>query len=82
MFEKAIGGHRVEYGDLNVLGSRSSTIRRCGFVEVGVALLETVCHCGGGLWDPLPSCLRMLNLLLFAFQTRQRTLSFSSTMLA
>jgi hypothetical protein len=22
---------------------------RCGFVGVGVALLEEVCHCGGGL---------------------------------
>ena len=25
------------------------TIRRCGFVGVGGALLEEVCHCGGGL---------------------------------
>jgi hypothetical protein len=23
----------------------------------GVALLEEVCHCVGGLWDPPPSCL-------------------------
>ena len=27
----------------------SGTIRRCGFVEVGVALLEEACHCGGEL---------------------------------
>ena len=28
---------------------RNSTIRRCGPVGVGVALLEWVCHCGPGL---------------------------------
>ena len=27
----------------------SGTIRRCGLVGVGVALLIDVCHCGGGL---------------------------------
>jgi hypothetical protein len=26
-------------------GPESSTIRRCGLVGVGVALLEEVCHC-------------------------------------
>ena len=39
-------------GRLNVtalINSVSGTIRRCGFVEVGVALLEEVRHCGGGL---------------------------------
>ena len=35
--------------DLNMLGPGHGTIRRCGLVEVGVALLEEVCHCGGGL---------------------------------
>lgn len=25
------------------------TIRGCGFVGVGVSLLEEACHCGGGL---------------------------------
>jgi hypothetical protein len=35
-------------GGLNMLGPGSGTIRRCGLVEVGVALLEDVCHCGGG----------------------------------
>jgi hypothetical protein len=33
---------------LNMLGPGSGTIRRCG-LGVGVALLEWVCHCGGGL---------------------------------
>jgi hypothetical protein len=28
----------------------TGTIRRCGLVKVGVALLEEVCHCGGGFW--------------------------------
>ena len=27
----------------------SETIRRCGLVGVGVAFLEEVCHCVGGL---------------------------------
>ena len=27
----------------------SGTLRRCGFVGIGKALLEEVCHCGGGL---------------------------------
>ena len=38
---------------LNVTGSHkligSATIRRCDFVGVYVALLEEVCHYGGGL---------------------------------
>ena len=25
----------------------SGTIKRCSFVEVGMALLEVMCHCGG-----------------------------------
>jgi hypothetical protein len=33
-------------------GLGSGTIRRCDLVGVGVALLEEVCHCGGGLGDP------------------------------
>jgi hypothetical protein len=32
-----------------MLGPGNGTIRRCGLVEVGVALLEWVCHCGCGL---------------------------------
>ena len=37
-------------GGLNVTGShREWHYRECGFVGVGVALLEEVCHCGGGL---------------------------------
>jgi len=34
----------------------------------GVTLLEEVCHCEGGLGDPLPSCLRMLCLFLGSFR--------------
>ena len=33
---------------LNVLGPGNATIRRCGHVGVGMALLEEMCHCGGG----------------------------------
>ena len=36
-------------GGLNMLGPGSGTIRLYGLVGVGVALLEEVCHCGGGL---------------------------------
>jgi hypothetical protein len=36
-------------GGLNVLGPGRGTIWRCGLVGVGVALLEEVCHFGGGL---------------------------------
>ena len=35
-------------GGLNMLGPGSDTIRKCGLVGVGVALLEEVCHCQGG----------------------------------
>jgi hypothetical protein len=34
---------------MNVWPIGSGTGRRYGLVEVGVALLEEVCHCGGGL---------------------------------
>jgi hypothetical protein len=47
-------------GGLNMLGPGSGTIRRCGLVEVGVALLEEVCHCRRGFktlilaaWKPV-----------------------------
>ena len=33
---------------LCMFGSGSGTIRRCVLVEVGVALLKEVCHCGYG----------------------------------
>jgi hypothetical protein len=36
-------------GGLNMLGPGSGNISRCGLVGVGVALLEEMCHCGGGL---------------------------------
>jgi hypothetical protein len=48
MFEQAYGGQGVEYAGLNILGPGSTTTWRCGHVVVGVALLEEVCHCGGG----------------------------------
>jgi hypothetical protein len=32
-----------------MLGPGSGTVRRCGFVGVGVALLEEVCHREGEL---------------------------------
>ena len=34
---------------LNACPIGSGAIRRCGYVQVGVALLEEICHCGGGL---------------------------------
>ena len=35
-------------GGLNMLGPGNGTIRRCGLVGVGTAILEEVCHCGVG----------------------------------
>ena len=35
---------------LNAWSIESGTIRRCGFVGVGVALLEEMCHWGVGFW--------------------------------
>jgi hypothetical protein len=32
-----------------MFGSGSGTIRRCGLVGVGVAFVEAVCYCEGGL---------------------------------
>ena len=43
----------------------------------GVALLEEVCHCWGGLWDLPPSFLEV-SFLLSAFGSRHRTFSSSS----
>jgi hypothetical protein len=62
-----------------MLGPGSGTIRRCGLVEEGMALLEEVCHCGGGLIDPPPSCLDA-SLLLLDFGTRCGILNYSYTM--
>ena len=41
----------MECGRLNTLGSGVALLVKCGLVEVGVALLEEVCHCGGRLRD-------------------------------
>ena len=50
---KAYGGQGVECSNLTVTGLHrlieSGTIRRYGFVGVGMALLEEVCHFGGEL---------------------------------
>jgi hypothetical protein len=54
-------------GGLNMLGPGGDTIRRCGIVRVGMALLEEVCHCGGGQWDPSSSHMGA-SLLLAAFR--------------
>ena len=36
-----------ENGPLRLIGN--GTIRKCGLVKVGVALLEEMCHCMSGL---------------------------------
>jgi hypothetical protein len=46
MFEQAYGGQGVECDGLNMLGPENDPIKRCGLVEITVALLEDVCHCG------------------------------------
>ena len=43
---------------LNILGPGNGTNRRSSLVGEGVALMEEVCLCGSGFWDPLSSCLR------------------------
>ena len=46
-------GQGMECGNLNIIDLnnliRCNTIRRCGFVEVDMTLLEEGCHCGCGL---------------------------------
>ena len=49
VFEQTYGGQGVECDGLNMLCPWCGTVRNCGLVGVGVALLEEVCHCGGGL---------------------------------
>ena len=48
MGERDTGMKRSCVG-LNMLGPGSDTIRSCGLVCMGVALLEEVCHCEGWL---------------------------------
>jgi len=38
-----LNSEKEDCGSLNMLDPGSGTIRRCGFVWVGVALLEEVC---------------------------------------
>jgi hypothetical protein len=66
-------------GGLNMFGPRSETIRRCGLVGVGVALMEGLYQSVDGLWDPPPSC-QEDSFLLIAFRSRSRTLSSSRIM--
>ena len=40
-------------GGLNAWSMGSGTSRRCGLAHMGVALLEEVCHCVGGLSGPM-----------------------------
>ena len=58
---------------LNFWPIGNGTISGCGLVGAGVVLLEEVCHCGGGLCGPLPSCLEDSSFLL-AFGTQCRPL--------
>jgi hypothetical protein len=43
-----LGVYASGHGGLNMFGPGSGAIRRCDLVEVGVSLLQEVCHCGGG----------------------------------
>ena len=49
IFLQANGSHGMECGRLNVIDPHnligSGTVRRCGFVGVGIVLLEEACHC-------------------------------------
>ena len=49
MVEQACEGQGVECGGLKMLGPGNGSIRRCGLIGVGVALLEEACHCEGRL---------------------------------
>ena len=40
-----------------MLDPGTGAIRTCGLVEVGMILMEEVCHYGRGLENPTPSCL-------------------------
>ena len=55
----SLWGQGVKFSHLNVTGSHnfigSSTIKRCDFVGIGMALAEKVSHCEGGLWGFLYS---------------------------
>jgi hypothetical protein len=44
-----INDEKEHCGGLNMIGPGSVTLRRCGLVGVGVALLEEVCFCRCGL---------------------------------
>lgn len=61
-----IGPHKLMC--LNVWSIGSGTIRRCSLAGIGMALLEEVWHCGGGIWghiysQVMPSVVHRLLLL-------------------
>jgi hypothetical protein len=58
-----------------MFGHRNGTIRRCGLVGVGVALLEEVCHCGAGFEVQSSSYTQGDTQSPAAFRLRCRTLS-------
>jgi hypothetical protein len=75
------GPHRLRR--LSAWLIQSGTIRRCGLVEVGVALLERVCHWEGGLRGLLCSSYAQCGTQSPSAACRSKrcqTLSFSSTM--
>jgi hypothetical protein len=41
--------HNGDCGGLYTLGPVSGTSRKCDLVGVGMALLEEMCHCWGGV---------------------------------
>ena len=59
---------------------REGTIRRCIPVGGDGVLLVEVCNCGDGLKDTPLTCVKEYLSILFAFGTRCRTFSSSSTM--
>lgn len=69
-----------DYGKWSILGTGSGTIRRCIPVGGDGVLLVEVCNCGDGLKDTPLTCVKEYLSILFAFGTRCRTFSSSSTM--
>jgi hypothetical protein len=48
-----------------MLNLESGTISKCGLVEVGVAVLEKVCHCRVGQYNPPPDHVEVSLLATF-----------------
>ena len=65
---------------MNVIGTHnltgSDTIRRCGFVGMGMGLLAEVCHCVAGLRFPIRRILPSMSAdFLMPFRCRYLLLS-------